>query len=360
VVFVLIAMAAASSAWAASGESCWISNASVAGRGLWLLCQSDYIYLTTDQGATWTAKPIPEGGPFRAISFLTEQRGFLIGSKGTLLVTEDAASTWRKVEVPTNEHLVSIHFNGDRGWIGGYGGVILNSQDAGRTWTAQQSPTTKTIESIYFTDPDHGWAVGWTGTVMLTTNGGRDWKLIPLKDEFWTLSAVYFKDNNNGWIVGFQGRILNSNDGGLTWKVQQSPVTDWLTGVRFDAAGRGWIAADRSVLVSEDNGQSWRSFEIPDRIFVGQIEPAGDTLWGVGLLGLLQQSSKGPVAPVTVKVPRFTADNVTRIEPPKPTAPTSSPARGGARGGAQGGTRGATRGGAQGGTRGGGQGTLPQ
>jgi photosystem II stability/assembly factor-like uncharacterized protein len=240
---------------------------------------------------------------FRTVGFVTDRKGFVAGDDGSLMATDDGGSNWRKVESSTDQNLLTIHFVGDKGWIAGYDGVILHSEDGGKTWAKQKSDTTQALESIYFADAEHGWAVGWTGTLVRTTDGGQNWKLVDLPEDFWTLSSVYFRDKDNGWIVGFQGRILRTQDGGLTWKALKSPVPNWLTSVQFDRQGRGWIAADSDLLVSEDGGETWRDIPVEDSIFVSRIQPAGDTLWAVGPLGLLEQPNTREVAVKSVQVP---------------------------------------------------------
>ena len=301
---ILIAVLGVLSAAAADlNDSCWVNNSAASEHGLWLLCQEGSLYVSTDQGANWQTKPLPSGTRFRTVYFMTDRQGLVAGDDGILMATEDGGSTWRKLESSTDRNLVSIQFIGDKGWIAGYDGVILHSADGGQTWVKQKSTTTQPLESIYFTDAEHGWAVGWVGTLVRTTDGGQTWKLIDLPEDFWTFSSVYFRDNDNGWIVGFQGRILRTRDGGLTWKALPSPVSNWLTSVRFDRQGRGWIAADSDLLVSEDGGETWRAIPIEDSIFVGHIQPAGDTLWAVGLFGLLQQPNTREVAVKEVQVP---------------------------------------------------------
>ena len=282
-------MGVGSAAAAGWKDSCWINGSSASEGALWLLCQEDSLFVSTDRGVNWQTKPLPSGIRFRAVEFLNARNGFLAGDRGILLETENGGSSWRKVESSTDKNLLSIHFVGDKGWIAGYDGVILHSGDGGKTWISQNSNTTQPLESIYFADADHGWAVGWVGTMVRTSDGGKNWKPVDVPDASWTLSSVYFRDKDNGWAVGFQGSILRTQDGGLTWIAQKSPVTSWLTSVRFDRQGRGWIAADSDLLLSEDGGETWRGIPVEDRIFVSRIQPAGDTLWAVGRLGLLEQ-----------------------------------------------------------------------
>jgi photosystem II stability/assembly factor-like uncharacterized protein len=284
-------------------NSCWVSGSDASERGLWLLCQEDSLLVSTDRGLSWQTRPLPSGVRFRTVDFLTNDKGFLAGDGGILLGTEDGGSSWRNVQPPTDQNLLSMSFVGDKGWVSGYGGVILHSGDGGKTWVKQQSSTQQPLESIYFADAENGWAVGWVGTLVRTTDGGQNWKPVDVPDASWTLSSVYFRDKDNGWTAGFQGSILRTRDGGLTWKAQESPVTSWLTSVRFDRQGRGWIAADSELLVSEDGGETWRGIPVEDRIFVSSILPAGDTLWAVGRLGLLEQPNPLEATLRTVLVP---------------------------------------------------------
>ena len=299
----IVILGVVSAAAAESNSSCWVNGSSASEHGLWLLCQEGSLYVSMDHGANWQTKPLPPDTRFRAVYFMTDRRGLVAGDDGILMATEDGGSTWRKVESTTDRHLISIHFVGDKGWIAGYDGVILHSEDGGKTWVNQKSDTTQPLEGIYFADSAHGWAVGWAGTLVRTTDGGQNWKTIDLPEDFWTLSSVYFGDKDNGWIVGFQGRILRTGDGGLTWKALKSPIANWLTSVQFDRQGRGWIAGDSDLLVSEDGGESWRDLPIEDSIFVTRIQPAGDSLYAVGLLGLLEQPNTREVAVKDVHVP---------------------------------------------------------
>lgn len=302
-VILMVVLGVVSAAAADSNNSCWVNGSAASEHGLWLLCQEGSLYLSTDQGVNWQTKPLPSGLRLRTVGFPTDRKGFVAGDEGVLMETEDGGSSWRKLESSTDRKLVSIHFVGDKGWIAGYDGVILHSEDGGKTWVNQKSGTKQPLESIYFADAEHGWAVGWVGTLVRTTDGGQNWKLIDLPEDFWTLSSVYFRDKDNGWIVGFQGRILRTRDGGLTWKAVVSPVTNWLTSIQFDRQGRGWIAADSDLLVSEDGGETWRDIPVEDSIFVNRIQPAGDTLWAVGLLGLLEQPNTREVAVKSMQVP---------------------------------------------------------
>lgn len=98
----------------------------------------------------------------------------------------------------------------------------------------------------------------------------------------------------DGWAVGFGGQILRSHDGGASWQEQRHPVQAWLKSVVFDNSGRGWIASDDALLISDDNGESWRSAPVEGTLFVHQVLPLKDSVWAVGQHGVLKHTGDGP------------------------------------------------------------------
>jgi photosystem II stability/assembly factor-like uncharacterized protein len=260
---------------------------------VWLLCDRRDLFVSADEGLTWQARHVPFDVKFRAITFLDSRRGFIAGDRGTLLATENGAETWRQVSVPAQENLTAIHFVGDSGWLAGWSGVILHSADAGRTWEQQQSGTRQGLDGIFFLDADHGWAVGWNAAVLRTADGGRTWERATVPKNVFSLDSVYFRDLKSGWAVGFGGQILRSGDGGLTWQEQASPLRDWLKSIVFDNSGRGWIASDNALLVSED-GETWTPIPVAGPVFVGQVLAGQDSVWAIGQFAVLKQTGRDP------------------------------------------------------------------
>jgi photosystem II stability/assembly factor-like uncharacterized protein len=290
--FLLLLCACAQANTMGGTAPCPIQRGAAAGRYVWLLCDRRDLFVSADQGLTWQTRHVPFDVKFRAITFLDSRRGFIAGHAGTLLATEDGAETWRQVPLPTQENLTAIHFVGDSGWLAGWSGVILHSADAGKTWEQQQSGTRQGLEGIFFVDADHGWAVGWNAALLRTSDGGRTWEKVSVPKGVYSLDSVYFRDVKSGWAVGFGGHILRSRDGGVTWQEQASTLRDWLKSVVFDNSGRGWIASDNSLLLSEDGGDTWTSIPIAGTVFVGQVLPVNDSVWAVGMFGVLRQNGR--------------------------------------------------------------------
>lgn len=277
-------------AWGVTSAPCSLRRAAAAGPSVWLLCDQKQLFVSGDEGLTWHTRHLPSDAKLRAIAFLDSRRGFIAGDGATLLATEDGAESWRQVPLPTEHNLTSIHFVGELGWVAGWRGVILHSRDGGKAWEQQESGVQQGLDGIFFADAEHGWAVGWNGTVLRTDDGGRSWKKVTVPSTVFSLDCVYFRDRDSGWAVGFGGRILRSRDGGVTWQEQESPTRGWLKSILFDASGRGWIATDHTLLVSEDGGDTWRPISIEGILFLHQVLPVKDALWAVGQFGVLRRA----------------------------------------------------------------------
>jgi photosystem II stability/assembly factor-like uncharacterized protein len=279
---------------AAAQGNCWLRDGvSPAAKLVYLLCEQGQMVVTTDGGATWQTRDTGATQHLRNIDFIDANHGFAVGDGGLLLATSDGGRKWEVRQTGVKDNLAAIQFVGQSGWAVGFDGVMLHSADGGKTWSRQESGTRESLEGLYFLDENNGWAVGWAGTILKTTDGGAKWQAIKTDAAAWSLSGVYFRDAKNGWIVGFSGQIIRSRDGGATWQAQKSPVASWLTSIAFDKAGRGWITADDSLLVSEDGGENWRKVPVEDQLFLAQLIPVDGSLWAMGQLGVLRQTGDG-------------------------------------------------------------------
>lgn len=287
----VIAACLSSSLFGATRAPCSIQRAASIASNVWLLCDRGSLYVSPDVGATWQMRRLPPDVTFRAIAFLDARRGFVAGDQGSLFATENGAETWRKVEIPVQENLTSIHFAGQSGWAAGWAGVILHTRDGGRTWQRQQSGVNQALDDVFFVDENHGWAVGWVGTIVRTTNGGEKWEGVKIPNTLWSLNSVYFTDPQHGWAVGFGGLILTSADGGLTWQARESNVQKSLKSIGLDPKRQAWIAADDRLLTTADNGTTWVTVPVADTLFLQQIVVVKDAVWAIGQFGVLRQTS---------------------------------------------------------------------
>ncbi len=224
------------------------------------------IFVTHDGGRAWheSRRFLPEdfGGALPelySVRFTGKKKAWVVGSisrrdnviDSLLVYTDDGGVTWQRRTMPVREELIHIDFDSDeRGWIVGARGTILHTGDGGETWTPQRSGTKGTLYHVDFRNGERGWAVGERGTILRTTNGGESWATVnsPVRN---TLLSVQFINNDEGWIVGRGGVILHSEDGGATWTQQETKTKQNLYAL-FVEKKNGWaVGGDGTVLQYE-------------------------------------------------------------------------------------------------------------
>ena len=236
------------------------------------LLAGDTIFNTRDGGQQWkelrrfAAQDFDGATPeLYSVRFSSKKKGWVVGSlskpqgrtkemvvvDSLVFYTDDGGASWQRQPVPTKNELIHLDFVSEkRGWIVGTAGTILYTQDGGDTWRAQNAGTTATLYHVDFQNEDLGWIVGERGTILRTMDGGQNWTPVraPLRA---TLLSVQFVDDNQGWIVGRGGTILRSDDGGRTWIQQESKTKQNLYAL-FMSKKFGWaVGGDGMVFQYE-------------------------------------------------------------------------------------------------------------
>src|SRR5262249_45875257 len=243
----------------------------------WIAGSNGTLLATEDGGAKWLRQTLPERQRSEALNdvwFFNPDRGLLLGEYGLfnrkgdidlsekvfLLMSKDRGANWEAgtLRRPPDSILLRMFFANDQlGWAVGESGTIQRTIDGGATWTLQDAPTRKLLYDVAAIDDNHAWAVGAVGTILRTVDGGRNW------DEQSSgvteaLRAVHFVDRQRGWAVGAKGTIISTANGGARWRRQTSAVELNLNDVVFlkakDGPMEGWIAGDRGLLLHTTDG----------------------------------------------------------------------------------------------------------
>ncbi len=199
----------------------------------------------------------------KSVFFIDEQRGWVVGTEGTILTTVDGGATWTPQSSGTTDWLNSVQMlaDGRRGWVVGSGGTILTTVDGGATWKPQTSGTNAGLESVQMqADGRRGWVVGTEGTILSTVDGGANWKPQTSGTNAGLESVQMQADGRRGWVVGTEGTILSTVDGGATWTPQPSGTTANLSSVQMQADGQhGWVVGRGATLLNtRDGGKTWQ------------------------------------------------------------------------------------------------------
>ncbi len=206
----------------------------------------DYLFRTSDGGATWERKTAPNG--VQKLFFLNATSGWALQSVGAagslasvsyrLLRTEDGGSTWTEV----SSHLLTSGSN-------------------------DQAPF---LTGLAFSDSEHGWIVGGApynvGIVLETVDGGRTIRKLEQPSAFFHACVGVIARNHEVWLYGVGG-FLRSDDSGKTWS--DMPLVEFDDNKDLDAFpsavlandGNGWLIGSslQSVVLSTKNfGKDWQ------------------------------------------------------------------------------------------------------
>ncbi|PAV26500.1 photosystem I reaction center subunit IV [Tamilnaduibacter salinus] len=180
--------------------------------------------------------------PFLDVAFQNATTGFAIGAYGFVFRTTDGGETWQdwssNVPNPDGFHLNGLaELTGGALLMVGEAGTMYRSTDEGESWESVQSPYTGSWFHVIATgNVNEAIAFGLRGNTFRTTDMGRSWTAVTDTSD----STL-----NNG-VVNGDGRITLVGNGG-------------------------------AVLVSTNDGESFRPIFRDDREGVLDAEPVSDT-----------------------------------------------------------------------------------
>ena len=300
--------------------------------------------------ADWVKRNTNSFAWFKDIQFLTESKGWISGTDGVLLSTEDGGATWVQSKKFTNDSLVQVHFSSETtGWLlcernifnrgnnpssylrrtidggltwekvefqdggrervtrllfnldgvgiaFGEGGVIFKLQEDGISWKKTQTAMHYLLLDGAYGSEKVGAIAGTGGTIMFTEDAGFTWeKATLLGDTDTRFNAVFFAGEKGAWAVGTKGRIFRSNGAGRLWRQQSSGVTANLTDVYFTSPNSGWAVGENGVIVrTRDGGNTW--FDVPSKT-THRLEKVifnGPRGWAIGFGGTVLTYDDGP------------------------------------------------------------------
>jgi len=241
----------------------------------WAVGSRGTLLATSDGGNSWHALPQPTEDAIRDLYFTDAREGWLLCERNIydlrsndeqrayLMKTTDGGEHWNRLSlrgINVDARLMRALFsNSGRAWAFGEGGSIYTTQDSGASWTRLQSPTRYLLLGGVFVDENSGWLVGAGATILQTSDGGETWRAgrIPGAANL-RFNAASFVDARHGWAVGSGGAIYRTSNGGRSWQLQSSGVTADLLDVKFLDGGEGWaVGAEGIVLHTIDGGLHW-------------------------------------------------------------------------------------------------------
>lgn len=275
----------------------------------WIAGTDGVLLSTEDGGATWVQSKKITNDAYVQIHFVNETTGWLLcernlfsrGANATsyLRRTTDGGRTWEKIEFQDGgrERVTKLLFNSDgHAMAFGEGGVFYKLQEDGISWKKSQTAIHYLLLDGAYSDEKVGAIVGTGGTIMFTEDSGFTWeKATLLGDTDTRFNAIYFAGQKGAWAVGSKGRIFRSNGGGRLWRQQISGVTVNLTDVFFTSPTNGWAVGEEGIIVrTRDGGNTWGDVSSKTTHRLEKIVFNGGRGWAVGFGGTVLTYDDGP------------------------------------------------------------------
>jgi len=265
---------------------------------------------TVDGGETWERRIVPGGVDLSGVSFVTDDVGWVVGSRGEIFHTTDGGQTWVPQSAGTFSDLTDVEFVDER--AGAAVGEtrdwscwgcklyrVFYTGDGGATWSWHRVPwdvydiawagstlAVATGEGIYLSeDGGETWRMAFDasfgvrsaailnsttavaldrwGGIHRTSDGGDTWVTDFESFTRENLSDVWFTDRNTGIVVGDNGTILRTTDAGQTWELPYGGTESDLRAVAFGGPDLGVAIGDSVIILTTDGGITWTGATVP-------------------------------------------------------------------------------------------------
>ena len=193
-----------------------------------------------------------------------------VGQRGHIVYSDDGGRTWMQAKVPVSSDLVAVAFpSASLGWAVGHDGVILHSADSGATWTRQldgRSPgqnAENPLLDVWFANERNGFAVGAFNLLLHTNDGGRTWESWSDRSDnpkglhLYAIRAV----GDDLYIAGEQGLLLKLDAQAARFRALELPYKGTLFGITGSAKSLLVFGLRGNAFRSVDRGRSWQKIE---------------------------------------------------------------------------------------------------
>ena len=165
--------------------------------------------LTMDGGKTWQpAAPIPDEAHLNQIAATRTETVYLAGESGTLLVSSDARTAWRKLNVPYEGSLFGVLPINEHALLAyGLRGHVFASSDGGVNWIEREAPVPVLIMA--------GLRMK-TGLIVLAGTGGNFFLSSDLGQTFANWKPAEYKGGVSALLETTDGALLVVGELGVT------------------------------------------------------------------------------------------------------------------------------------------------
>src|SRR5262245_37489421 len=226
-----------------------------------------------------TPAAVSSAAPKRVINGLARagSRVVAVGQRGHVVYSDDAGRTWAQATVPVSSDLVAVAFpSASHGWAVGHDGVVLHSADAGATWVRQLDGRVRQLDGrstkqdadvplldVWFENERAGFVVGAFNLILRTSDGGKTWQSWSERAEnpkglhLYAVRAI----GEDLYIAGEQGLLLKLDREAGRWRALELPYKGTLFGITGNAKSVLVFGLRGHAFRSVDRGRSWQKIE---------------------------------------------------------------------------------------------------
>lgn len=256
---------------------------------------------TNDGGKTWTKQKLSTEDVIEQVYFSDENTGWLLcrrdfynrgaNASSYILKTIDGGATWKQMDFGgRRERVTKIIFSKNNPALAiGESGVLFAFQTDSKIWKELTSPTRYLLLDGVFTSDAHAAIVGAGGSILFTDDAGANWNKAFVPNNGKTkLNHIFFINQKSGWTAGGEGKIYQTINGGKTWRAQNSGVSQNLTDIVFLDTAEGWaIGEEGAILHTTTAGNVWTVAESNSKHKLERIFFNGKKGWAVGFGGTI-------------------------------------------------------------------------
>jgi prepilin-type N-terminal cleavage/methylation domain-containing protein len=252
----------ASVAWTqqtGSGSRNWYGlDSSTDGTKIFGVANGDYIYTSTNTGATWTQAGVSLGTQsWYAITLSADGTTSAAASYGYLYGAPDSGVTWTQHGSSQYWGAIVSSYDGTKVYAGT--NSVYASTDSGVTWTATSAPWAGSGYNSMAVSADGTQvvAVNSSGVIYQSTNSGATWAALPGISTATYVASSY--DGTKLATASYNGYISTSTNSGASWTQQTGSGSRPWSALVSSAVGTKLAATTLNgyIYTSINGGVTW-------------------------------------------------------------------------------------------------------
>lgn len=250
-----------------SGTVQWLNGVDMLNDSIAFACGDAGIVLKLINDSVYDSQVLNPLINFKKIYFTDENKGFLVGTNGSLYKSINQGESWTLTDLGINEDILNIDFsNNGRAAICGANGLIMISEDGGNSWSESPVLQSDEIRSIAFVNEQ--WLIAVASQFVLQSyDGGYTWMRAN-----GDLRSIDFPSDSVGYATAYYGAAHRTKDGGNTWELMNINTLQYLNDINFLNVDTGYAVGGSEVFRTVDGGDTWTSLDNPAQTSLYSID----------------------------------------------------------------------------------------